>query len=253
MTATLTDYDVVLNELLADINRIKDSVSSAVLFGSMARGDVLPGHSDMMDVYVFLNKDVFHNKDRFLNTLEVLAQACEKIADKSPGPFHPFFYWNETDPVPATFNLDITVHSKVIFGEDIRSQIKTNGSSIAVAQTAFFEMRRMGDPLMVYLRRSDLSDQDCQIIFNLLMAIKRDLPMLALMVLDIWVVHKQSIQALRDAMPDIDLEVLDKIVMLQHDEDARMNRPMLLDTFRDAMILVEKLNDRLISVAQSSS
>lgn len=253
MTATLMDYDIVLDELLNDIGRIKDSVSSAVLFGSMARGDVLPGHSDMMDVYVFLKKDVFHDKNRFLNTLEVLAQACEKIADKSPGPFHPFFYWSETDPVPATFNLDITVHSKIIFGDDIRSQIKTNRSSLSVAQTAFFEMRRMGDPLMVYLRSDDLSDQDCQIIFNLLMAIKRDLPMLALMVFDIWVVQKQSIQVLKDAMPDIDLEVLDRIVMLQHNEEARLNRPLLLNTFRDAMIFVEKLNDRLVLVAKASS
>ncbi|HEX8091366.1 MAG TPA: nucleotidyltransferase domain-containing protein [Blastocatellia bacterium] len=252
MTATVRDYDIVLEDLLNDIGRIQDAVSSAVLFGSMARGDVLPGHSDMMDVYVFLGREVFSNKEQFLNALEVMAQACEKIADRSPGPFHPFFYWSETDPVPATFHLDLAVHSKVIFGDDSRSQIKTTPSSIAVARTAFFEMRRLGGPLMAYLHKKELSGQDCEAIFNLLMAIKRDLPMLALMVLDIWVVQKESIQALREALPDIDTMVLDRIVTLQHDESARLSPGALLKTFRDAMTFVEDLNDRLIVAASAN-
>lgn len=252
MTATVRDYDVVLDDLLDDIGRIEDAVSSAVLFGSMARGDVLPGHSDMMDVYVFLAQEVFNNKEQFLNALEVMAQACEKIADRSPGPFHPFFYWSETDPVPATFHLDLAVHSKIIFGDDIRSQIRTTASSTAVARTAFFEMRRLGGPLMAYLHKKELSGQDCEAVFNLLMTIKRDLPMLALMVLGIWVVQKESIQALRTALPDVDTGVLDRIVMLQHDESARLNPETLLKTFREAMTFVEDLNDRLVATARAN-
>jgi hypothetical protein len=252
MTATVRDYDVVLSDLLEDIGRIADDVSSAVLFGSMARGDVLPGHSDMMDVYIFLKQEVFDDKDRFLKALDVMAEACEKIANGSPGPFHPFFYWNEHESVPATFHLDLAAHSKIIFGDDIRSRIRTTASSASVAQTAFFEMRRLGAPLMAYLHKNDLSEQDCQAVFNLLMTIKRDLPMLALMVLDIWVVQKESIQALKNALPDIDVEVLDKIVMLQHDEPARLNRGLLIDTFRDAMVFVEDLNDRLVAIASSN-
>src|SRR5688572_16078416 len=146
MTATARDYDLVLDGLLDDVKRMADAVSSVVLFGSMARGDVLPGHSDMMDVYIFLKPELFNDKEGFLSALEVMAEACEKIADRSPGPFHPFFYWDELDPVPATFNLDLAVHSKVLFGEDIRSKIKTTAASRKVAQTAFFEMRRLGSP-----------------------------------------------------------------------------------------------------------
>jgi predicted nucleotidyltransferase len=249
MTATVRDYDVVLDDLIEDIRRFEDVVSSVVLFGSMARGDVLPGHSDMMDVYIFLKPAIFDDKNKFLETLEVMAQACEKIANRSPGPFHPFFYWSETDSVPATFNLDLAVHSKIILGGDIRSRIRTTASSSSVAQTSFFEMRRLGAPLMVYLQKDKLSEQEQQAIFNLLMTIKRDLPMLALMVLDIWVVQKESIQALKNAMPDINVEVLDKIVTLQHDESARQDSRILLDTFRDAMVFVEELNDRLVAAA----
>lgn len=247
MTATARDYDVVLDGLLEDVRRMSDVVSSVVLFGSMARGDVLPGHSDMMDVYIFLKPDTFDEKTRFLSSLEVMAEACEKIANASPGPFHPFFYWKEGDPVPATFHLDLAVHSKVIYGQDKRSGIETTPSSISVARTAFFEMRRLGSPLMTYLKKDDLTEQDRQAIFNLLMTIKRDLPMLALMVVNTWVVQKESLQALRNAFPDVNIEVLNRITMLQHDESARQDSALLRQTFRDAMVFVEDLNDRLIA------
>jgi predicted nucleotidyltransferase len=246
MSATVRDYDDVLEGLLADVGRVKDAVSSAVLFGSMARRDVLPGHSDMMDVYLFLKPEVFDDKAHFLEVLEVMAEACEKIADRAPGPFHPFFYWRETDPVPATFNLDITVHSKVVFGDDIRSRIYSTAPSRFVAQTTFFEMRRLGLPMMVYLHKSELTEQDGEAIFNMLMTIKRDLPMLALMVLDIWVVQKESIPVLKKTFPEINYDVLDRIVQIQHDQAGRTNPQVLQETFRDAMIFVESLNDRLI-------
>ena len=247
MTATVRDYDVVLDGLLADVRQMSDVVSSVVLFGSMARGDVLPGHSDMMDVYIFLKPDVFDQKPRFLDALEVMAQACEKIANAAPGPFHPFFYWKEGEPVPATFHLDLAVYSKVIYGQDKRSGIETTPSSIAVARTAFFEMRRLGSPLMTYLNKDDLTEQERLAIFNLLMAIKRDLPMLALMVMDTWVVQKESIRALTKAFPDINIDVLNTITMLQHDESARQDSALLRQTFRNAMVFVEDLNDRLVA------
>jgi len=247
MTATVRDYDDVLDGLLADVARMGDAVSCAVLFGSMARGDVLPGHSDMMDVFIFLKQGLFNDKARFLEVLEVMAEACEKIADRAPGPFHPFFYWSETDPVPATFDLDITVHSKVVFGDDIRSRINTTAPSRFVAQTSFFEMRRLGSPLMVYLHKNELTEQDCQAIFNLLMAIKRDLPMLALMALGIWVVQKESIPVLKEAFTEVNLDVLDRIVQIQQDQAARTNPRVLQVTLRDAMIFVESLNDRLVA------
>jgi hypothetical protein len=247
MTASVKDYDDILDGLLADVERAGDAVSSVVLFGSMARGDVLPGHSDVMDVFMFLKPDLFGDKARFLETLEVMAEACEKIADRSPGPFHPFFYWSETDPIPATFALDITVHSKVVLGEDIRSRLHTTAPGRLVARTSFFEMRRLGLPLMAYLHKEELTEQDCQAIFNLLMAIKRDLPMLALMVLDIWVVQKESIPALRETFPDIDSDVLEKIVAIQHGQAERTAPHVLRATLREAMVFVESLNDRLVA------
>jgi hypothetical protein len=99
---------------------------------------------------------------------------------------------------------------------------------------------------MTCLQKEELSEQERMAIFNLLMAIKRDLPMLALMVIGIWVVQKGSIEALGNAFPDINIEVLDRITMLQYDEASRQDPVLLRQTFRDAMLFVEELNDRLV-------
>ena len=214
---------------------------------------MIPGQSDMMDAYVFLKPEFFGDRERFLEGLEIMADACEKIAEKAPGPYHPFFYWNELDSVPATFNLDITVHSKVVFGTDVRPRIRSTSASRRVAQTAFFEIRRLGAPLMVLLHKKELSEQDCRLIFELLITIKRDMPMLALMVLDIWVVQKESIEVLRQTIPDLNAGILDKIIELQRDESATEKPRLLQDMFRAAMIFIEDLNDRLIESIESRS
>ena len=250
-TSRVTDYDFILRRFLQDIGRMSDAVSSVVLFGSMARGDVIPGQSDVMDAYVFLKPEIFDDREQFLAGLEIMAEACEKIAEKAPGPYHPFFYWNELDCVPATFNLDITVHSKVVFGSDFRGRILSTPASRRVAQTAFFEVRRLGAPLMFLLHKTELSEQDCRLMFELLVTIKRDMPMLALMVLDIWVVQKESIVVLKQTLPDLNADILDRIIDLQRDESATENPRLLQDMFREAMIFIEDLNDQLIAGIQT--
>src|SRR5438067_1709844 len=113
MSATVNDYHLAVDGLVEDVGRLGDEVTSVILFGSVARGDVIAGQSDMMDAYIFLRHGVFEDRTRFLQALEVLSAAFDRIAEKAPGPFHPFFYWDETDPVPATFNYELTTVSKV--------------------------------------------------------------------------------------------------------------------------------------------
>src|SRR5947208_16558343 len=129
MTATVKDYHLIVDGLVEDVSRISEQVTSIILFGSVARGDVIAGQSDMMDAYIFLRHRTFEDKTRFLQALEVLSEAFNRIAEKAPGPFHPFFYWDERDPVPATFNYELRAVSKVMLGDDIRGGIESTGPS----------------------------------------------------------------------------------------------------------------------------
>jgi predicted nucleotidyltransferase len=246
MSATVKDYHLVVDGLVEDVSRIGDDVTSLVLFGSVARGDVIAGQSDMMDAYVFLRHGVFEDKMRFLQALEVLSEAFDRIAEKAPGPFHPFFYWDEKDPVPASFNYELTKISKVMLGDDIRDRIESTEPSREAARTSFFEMRRLGSPMMVYLRKKELTEEDCQTIFRVLIGIRRDLPISACMALDIWVGQLDALRELKKALPGLDTEAIESIATLQRQPQPTADPEQVRGVLKQVVIFVEDLNNRLI-------
>jgi predicted nucleotidyltransferase len=246
MTATVNDYHLAVDGLVLDVSRIAKDVTSVILFGSVARGDVIAGQSDMMDAYIFLRNEVFEDKTRFLQALEVLSEAFDRIAESAPGPFHPFFYWGESDPVPATFNYELTTVSKVMLGEDVRDRIESTRPSRQAARTAFFEMRRLGSPMMVYLRKKELTEDDCQTIFRVLIGIRRDLPISACMALNIWVGQQDAIRELRKALPGLDTEGIDAIAMLQRQPQPTADPERVRSVLKQVVSFVEELNNRLI-------
>ncbi|HVG18801.1 MAG TPA: nucleotidyltransferase domain-containing protein [Blastocatellia bacterium] len=247
MNTTVKDYQHALDGFVEDVGRIGDDVTSVVLFGSMARGDIIPGQSDMMDAYVFLRHEVFEDKARFINALEVLSEAFDRIGENAPGPFHPFFYWDENDPVPATFNCEITKISKVVFGDDIRDRIESTAPGRLMARTSFFEMRRLGLPMMVYFYRKELTEEDCQTIFKLLVTIRRDMPISACMALDIWVGQMNAVRELENALPGLDAGVIERIAALQLRPQPAADPEELRGLVRQVMVFVENLNDRLLA------
>lgn len=253
MNATAEDYYLILNRFVDDLGKIGEDVRSAVLFGSVARGDIIAGQSDMMDAYVFLKREAFEDKSRFMRAIDLLAEAFDRIAEKAPGPFHPFFYWNEQEPVPATFNYELTRSSKIIFGQDIRGDIKSTEASREVARTAFFEMRRLGLPLVLYLDRDELTVQDCEMILRMLVTIKRDMPISACMALDIWVGQMESVRRLEEAFPGLDASVLDRITALLHEPAPAQNVETLRSLLRQAIELVEDLNNRIVASLNDKS
>ena len=246
MSATVKDYHLAVDGLVEDAGRLGDEVTSVILFGSVARGDVIAGQSDMMDAYIFLRHGVFEDRTRFLQALEVLSAAFDRIAEKAPGPLHPFFYWDETDPVPATFNYELTTVSKVMLGDDIRDRIESTGPSRQAARTAFFEMRRLGSPMMIYLRKKELTEEDCQTIFRVLIGIRRDLPISACMALDIWVEQRDAIRELKQALPGLDTGAIEGIAMLQQQPQPTADPEQVRGVLKQVVIFVEELNNRLI-------
>lgn len=239
-------YQQIVDRLVEDVSRLGDEVASLVLFGSVFRGDVIAGQSDLMDAYIFLRHGVFEDKTRFLQALETLAAAFERIAEQAPGPYHPFFYWDERDPVPATFNYELTRVSKVLLGDDLRGRIESTGPSRQAARTAFFEMRRLGSPMMVFLRKPELTEAESQAIFRVLIGIRRDMPISACMALDIWVEQREAVGELKRALPGLDTEALDSIARLQDQPQPTADPEQVRSVLKQIVVFVEELNNRLI-------
>src|SRR5438477_12993298 len=90
---TVQDYDLAVQEFLADMARLGEDVASVLLYGSIARGDVVAGESDLMDAHVFLQSEVFQEKARFLQCLEVMVISCQRLSQTGL-PFHPYHYFS---------------------------------------------------------------------------------------------------------------------------------------------------------------
>jgi hypothetical protein len=247
MTVTLDLHEQILDEFIADVKRIEDDVRGFVLFGTAGRGDVIPGESDLMDAYVFLRHEVFADKARFMRAVDVMAAAHARYVESSPFPTHAYFYWDERDPVPGHFIREMTTFSRIILGEDIRPNIYTTEPSRDAGRGCFFEIRRMGAPLMVLLNKKDLTEKECHAIYNGLLVIVKHVPMSACMALNIWAGLPESIDVLRKTLPDLDSDVLDKINELRYEPDRHTDAERLRALMREAMIFVEKLNDRLVA------
>src|SRR5262245_1926662 len=246
MTITIEDHERVLDRFLEDMSVIKDDVKSFVLFGTAGRGGIIPGESDLMDAYCFLHNEVFNDKSRFFRVLEVLAAAFDRVAKTAPFPFHPFFYWDEFDAVPAHFIREMTTFSRIIMGEDIRDRIYTIPASRIAGRTAFFEIRRLGAPRMVLLHKKELTAQDRDAMYAALLITVKHMPMSACMVLDRWPGLPEGVDELGRALPELDKGGLEKITELRHQPDRIENPERLRALLREAMIFLEDLNDRLV-------
>ncbi len=139
MSIELVDYRRAVEGFKADMSQAGEAVVSILLYGSVARGDISPGRSDLLDAYVFLDEQVFEDKEQFIATMEVMAGACEKMGC-SGIPFHPFHYFglDEIGCTPALYlpSWSSDAFSMVVAGEDVRSEIGSLPSSRAVAASS---------------------------------------------------------------------------------------------------------------------
>jgi tRNA nucleotidyltransferase (CCA-adding enzyme) len=98
------DYDRAVQEFVANMRRLGADVVSVLLYGSIARGSVVPGESDLLDAQVFLRDEVFQTKERFLNVLETMVESFQRLS-RTGIPFHPFLYFSlaEASCSPALY------------------------------------------------------------------------------------------------------------------------------------------------------
>jgi len=253
MPVTIEDHERVLDCFLEDMSVIADDVKSFVLFGTAGRGGIIPGESDLMDAYCFLQHNVFEDKARFFKVLEVLVASFDRVAKTAPFPFHPFFYWDELDPVPAHFKREMTTFSRIIMGEDIRDRIHSTLASRVAGRSAFFEIRRLGAPRMVFLHKQELTAQDRDAMYAALLIVVKHMPMSACMALDRWPGLPEAVEELGRALPDLDKSVLDKITAFRHRPDRTEKPEPLRQLLREAMVFLEELNDRLAARVSDDS
>ena len=100
------------------------------LCGSIAKGTIQPGKSDVMDACVVLSDQTSHDYRSFCNSLSAMTSIC--IWLESCGlPYHPFLYCFETEFCTHQFGLFIKAwcsnkSSRVLFGPDLRRSAQSS-------------------------------------------------------------------------------------------------------------------------------
>lgn len=247
MTSIAT-YEAALRDGLGILSAAGADVVSVLLYGSMARGDVRPGKSDVLDAFVFLGPETFADRERFATTLQTMVDACERLS-RSGLPFHPFLYWGVDEPIPAVIlsackeeNL-----SRIVTGEDIREGISATPASRAAAQTAFFEARRLGYPLMSLAQQSSLDKHEVAAAARGLAEIHKYVTLLACLALGVDASTPHAVQRLNETVPGVRMDVLAELEGLRDRDPDELDGKQLLELLRRALAWVEEINDEIVT------
>jgi predicted nucleotidyltransferase len=249
MSTSTETYDQALTNFVQGIRQVEDDIACVLLYGSMARGDMRVGESDI-DLCIFIRKEVFEVRERFLRVIETIIEASNKLME-SGLPFQRCHYYNENElqALDAKFcsiwGGDKT--SKVVFGEDIRPRIASTEAGRFIAGTVFYEARRILLPLSAYLHKESLTEEERQAIFNDLLVIRKAMPQSACNALGIWPDTSNAFEELARRLPHVELDAFKSIESLRgrsvHQVDAELLRRIL----RDALMLVQTLNEEIMA------
>lgn len=248
MTITAEDYQSALEGFLDDLRPLGEDVASVLLYGSMVTGTLRPGKSDLLDAVVFLPDEAFQDRERFHRALGVMVEACERLSGLGIY-FHPFSYWNEQTPLPGSLFIHSERDSRFVYGRDLRERMAATEESRAVLHTAFFHQRRLAFPLIVYLYKRALTPQDCHDIIYALTQASKQLPMMTCWALGL---RPESVKdaaiKMREALPQVDLGVFEKITALraQDEAGAALNPEEVRTVLREALTLDDVLSELLL-------
>jgi len=249
VTVTVDDYQRAVDDFVAGLREsLGDDLISIILYGSLARQECKPGQSDLLDAYVYLKNEVFMDKEKFFKAFETMVTACNRLSLTGLPYQHPFQYWSEDelDHTPALFRADMESNalSTVLFGKDVRQQMSCTEAELAVAKLSFFEARRMGHHLAIYLRKQELTEDDCGKMLAGVRMLLKFLPLMACVSLDILTGPRQAIPLLLKALPDLDgasvQNIQKRTVTLADAEELR-------ELLRQTLSFIEDLHDKLLA------
>lgn len=250
MAVTLDDYRDALQAMLDDVAGMGGDVLSVHLTGSMARGGVAPGRSDIMDAILFLRPHVFDAEARFKRALESMVSSCERLSARGL-PFHPFIYMSEDElgSTPAMFLPTNRAEgsSKIVYGEDVRPRLGARPASYFVARTSFFDLRQKCLQLVIYLHEEPLAGPERGRVLYVLRAIAKALPVVACLACDVWPTLTDAAAALEAALPGAGTGVLPKLELIRGHRDDAFDSEELKALVGDLLDFLEALHSRLLA------
>lgn len=256
MKLTVEDYERALEGFIEDVRAMEDSAASLLLFGSMARGEVKPGQSDMMDAYIALRPEVFEEKERFLGALQQMLHSCDRLASTGI-PFHPFAYIgsDEAEYLPArAFSLfPFEPLTKAVWGTNLLSEITDTPTNHVLNRTRFFEARNIVHfQLARYLYKEALTEQECQEVIPVLLAVRKNTYMAYMALTNRSPDKLAPIRELEEMLPGLDTRVIKRIEALKESLSSVPDVEEVRRLVKDAILFIEDLHSRILAQLSSA-
>ncbi|MEA2604964.1 MAG: hypothetical protein QOF89_5956 [Acidobacteriota bacterium] len=254
MTPTLEDYWCAVDSFVTAMGRLGDDLRGILLWGSLARGEVVLGQSDLLDAVVVVRRGLLEEPADFDRVVQQILAACAPLAESGLPFAHPPILYREEEL--GDFNtifgptLVAPDSSRLLMGDDLRPLVHWSDEGQAVARCAFFSVkRRTMDRLAVFLPPLRLSEQHQKILFDQLVALCKNFPAMACAALGRPASQMHALADLRQALPDLDFSLFDEIAAIRKGEQSSGGPEALQGLLRKAFDLAERVEEGILASA----
>jgi predicted nucleotidyltransferase len=252
MTPTLDDYWRAVDFFVEAMAGLGDDVEGVVLWGSLARGQVIPGKSDVLDIVVVFRDGLLDDLDGYRRAVRAMAGGCAEAA-RGDLPFsHPPEFRderelsNEEGLYAGTLASPLT--SQILAGADVRERMFSGDEALRVARCGMLALRRRFlHPLAAFLHAEDLPAADQQALFARMGMVSKGMPVLVCAALGRAVDELTAVAEMRRLLPDFDFGVLDEIVAIRRGERSWGGPGELKDLLRRLFDLLEPLHQAILN------
>jgi predicted nucleotidyltransferase len=237
-------YAACIDSFRRSCAELKDDVVSLLLYGSLARGDAVSGHSDVLDAVVVLRSGVLEDEQRFYHALDIMVDANRELA-ASGLPFHPFHYFTREEMGICYSARYIESwrsdrFSKVLAAEDVRPQIRSVDNDLSFTGGCFFGGRRTFQRLWRHRKRRKDDRWKTDVLREITRFVKT-MPLLACFACETPVDASEAIDTIEKLLPEIGAGPFRLL------DETRRGRPEAMSTAQveSALLKTLELNEAL--------
>jgi predicted nucleotidyltransferase len=144
MVLTHSDYTNEVNLFLEAISELDDDLCSVILYGSLVKGTVRPGLSDLLDAVVVVQSRLLADESSYYRTVDLMLSICSRL-EATGAPFHPFHYFALDPPGWSAVALYVPTwtsdrYSRIVAGTDVRPLLRTSDLELRYMRGWYFGM-----------------------------------------------------------------------------------------------------------------
>lgn len=248
---TLDNYKQAKETFIHALEPIQDNIHTLYLFGSYARGEAIPGYSDL-DFCLFFEDEALADEAQFQQVMETLLDGMAAVQSFGIPLYNFCSYWSASQigrlPAMLASNLAQPANSQLLLGAEVRERMDSPPFSRALTQkSTFFEMRRqLYLPLLPLLQLETLPQEAKFGLFTALQYIKY-VPEAACAALDQWPGEAAAAGKLATLLPELDLSPIKAIKQFCVERGMGAADEELIAWGKTAVFFVEAVNDALLN------